>query len=137
MRRILGKADGRGDFVWAGDLRHDDAGRADVEYTFDEALLHLGDAHQRRRVATARGADVLQDCLEVEMPMLGIDRHPIEAQLDGDLGDRGRFERYPQSARQLARASFSFRVLRSVGMRRVPKVVHHESEEARRRRTNF
>ena len=64
--------------------------------------------HQRGRVATTRGANVLENGFEIEMAMLGIDDDPVEVELDGNLGDRGRLERDPQAARKPRGGEFFF-----------------------------
>ena len=61
--------------------------------------VQLGDAHQGDRFAAHGRADVFRDLFPVEVPVLGVDDDPVEAEGDGDLGDRGRFERDPQPER--------------------------------------
>src|SRR5262245_34262375 len=39
---------------------------------------------------------------QVEVPMLGVDHDPVQAEHDRDLGNRGRLERDPESQRRLA-----------------------------------
>ena len=73
------------------DPRDDDAIRADVERSLDEADVALRDADERDGVAANRRAHVLDDVLPVEMAMLGVDHDPVEAQRDGHLGDAADF----------------------------------------------
>ena len=83
------------------DPGNDDAVGADVERPLDQAAVQLGDADQGDRVAADGRPQVLDDFLPIEMAVLGVDHHPVQAQGHRHLGDARRFERDPQAEHRL------------------------------------
>ena len=62
-----------------------------------EPAVQLREPHEGDGFAPDGGPEVLGDVLPVEVPVLGVDDDPVEAEGDGHLGDGGRIERDPQA----------------------------------------
>ena len=62
-----------------------------------KTLFDLLNAHERCGRRVARRPHVLQDFLEVEMAVLGVDANPVVTQRDRQLADRGGLQRDPET----------------------------------------
>jgi hypothetical protein len=104
--RVVRERDRLAQLVGRLDPGQDDAVGADVQRPLDQPHVALGHAHQRHRVAAHGRAQVLDDLLPVEVPVLGVDDDPVEPQANGHLRDARALERHPQAVHRLVRGEF-------------------------------
>lgn len=67
----------------------DDSVRSDVERPLDQPAVEFRDSHERDGLAADGRAQMFDDVFPVEMPVLGIDHDPVQAERDRHLGDAG------------------------------------------------
>jgi len=98
FRRVAGVPDHVRGLLGRVDLRHDDAGSAEIQRLLDRHFGGFGHPHDARGLV----AGDLQDCRELgrlERAVLAIDEQPVEAQGCQDLG-RGRAGKRDHRAEQ-------------------------------------
>ncbi len=94
--RIAGPRDRLTQLVSRLDPRDHHAIGPDIECPLDGPAIEFGQADQRDGVTANGGSQVFDDFFPVEVPVFGVDDHPVQPQRDGHFGDAGGLQGDPQ-----------------------------------------
>jgi hypothetical protein len=109
--RVFRKGDRLAKLIGRFDPRDDDAFGANIEGPLYQGDVALRYAYEHDGVAPDRRAHVLDDFFPIEVPVLGIDDHPIKPQSNGHFSDAWAFQRHPQPEHGLVARQFLLQFL--------------------------